>query len=81
MPVLHNAKKKLKQDKKHNLHNKKIRETLKSAVKSAKTGKTPELISEAFSGIDKAAKQHIIHKNKAARMKSSLSKISSTLAK
>lgn len=78
MPILKNAKKKLRQDKKRTIHNKKIKDALKLFLKKAKTKKTPESVSEAFSSIDKAVKHHLIHKNKAARVKSSLSKLSSS---
>lgn len=75
MPILKNAKKKLRQDKKRTIHNRKIKDTLKEVIKTAKAKKTPEALSKAFSGIDKAAKHHLIHKNKAGRIKASLSKI------
>lgn len=75
MPILKNAKKKLRQDKKRTTHNRKIKDTLKELVKAVKAEKTPEALSKAFSGIDKAAKHHLIHKNKAGRIKASLSKI------
>src|SRR5258706_9809793 len=75
MPVLKHAKKKLRQDKKRTIANVKIKDTYKDLVKAAKLKKTPEALSKAFSGLDKAAKKHLMHKNKAARMKSALSKI------
>lgn len=74
MPILKNAKKKLRQDKLRTMRNDKIEKTYKILVKAARVKKTLEAISKAFSGIDKAAKQNIIHKNKAARLKSSISK-------
>ncbi len=75
MPVLKHAKKKLRQDKKRTIQNKKIKDLFKKLVKEAKDKKTAESLSAAFSGIDKAAKKFILNKNKAARMKSSLAKI------
>ncbi len=75
MPVLHNAKKKLKQDKKRAIHNRKIKAQFRELIKAAKLGKKPDIISRAFSSIDRAAKHNIIHKNKAARMKASIAKI------
>jgi len=75
MPVLKHAKKKLRQDKKRTVTNKKVKDLYKDLVKGAKANPTPETISKAFHGIDKAVKNFIIHKNKAARMKSSLSKL------
>ncbi len=74
MPILKNAKKKLRQDKVRTARNNKIKAVYKSLVKVAKVKKTLEAVSKAFASIDKAAKQNIIHKNKAARLKSSISK-------
>ena len=74
MPILKNAKKKLRQDKVRAIRNNKIKSAYKSLVKAAKVKKTLEAVGKAFAGIDKAAKQNIIHKNKAARLKSSISK-------
>lgn len=75
MPVLHNAKKKLKQDKKRAKHNRKIKTAFKELIKAAKLEKKPDVISKAFSSIDRAAKNNIIHKNKAGRLKASLAKL------
>lgn len=75
MPVLKHAKKKLRQDKKRTLRNKKVRSLYKQLIKKARESKTPEAVSAAFKQIDKAAKNHIIHDNKAAHLKSSLSKV------
>jgi ribosomal protein S20 len=75
MPILKHARKKLKQDKKRTVRNKKVKITFKTVVKKAKEAKSEKALSAAFKGIDKAVKANIIHKNKAARMKSSLSKM------
>jgi small subunit ribosomal protein S20 len=75
MPILKHAKKKLKQDKKRTVRNKKVKDLFKKLVKTAKVEKTAESLSKAFSAVDKAAKKNIIPANRAARMKSSLSKI------
>jgi len=74
MPLLKHAKKKLRQDKKRTLKNKKVRELYKSLIKKAKSDPTEKNLAAAFSSIDKAAKHHIIHSNKAARLKSTISK-------
>src|SRR5579863_2081977 len=74
MPVIKSAKKKLRQDKKRTLRNAKVEERLKDAIKAAKKNPTIKTVSLAFQLADKAAKNHIIHKNKAARIKSSLTK-------
>lgn len=70
MPVIKSAKKKLRQDKKRTLQNTKVEKTLKSLIKKAKTKKTEKNIISAVKAADKAAKIHVIHKNKAARIKS-----------
>lgn len=74
MPVIKSAKKKLRQDKKRTLVNKKLKNLLKIAVKTAEKKSSDENIRKAFKAVDKAAKANVIHKNKAARMKSALSK-------
>jgi small subunit ribosomal protein S20 len=74
MPILKHAKKKLKQDKKRTIKNKKIKDTFKSLLKKAKADKSPKAVSLAFSAVDKAAKKNVLSKNKAAHLKASLSK-------
>lgn len=74
MPLLKSAIKKLRKDKKKEKINDKLREDLKDAVKNFIKGKSSKKIDEVFSLIDKAAKKNLIHKNKAARLKSKLSK-------
>jgi|SRR5579872_2761066 len=72
MPVIKSAKKKLRQDKKRTLERAKVEDRLKDAIKKATVSATEKTVSTAASLIDKAAKKHIIHKNKAARIKSRL---------
>lgn len=75
MPVIKSAKKKLRQDKEKEKINNRIRDLFKKAVKKAKQSPTAANIKAAFKIIDKTVKAKIIHKNKAARLKSSLSKL------
>lgn len=75
MPVLKHAKKKLRQDKKRTIDNLKIKTTYKKLLKAAKVKKSPEAVALAYKAIDKAAKKNVIHDNKAARLKSSLTKV------
>ncbi|MCG2692125.1 30S ribosomal protein S20 [Microgenomates group bacterium] len=77
MPMLKSAIKKLKQDKKRTKVNKVYRENLRQAVKQARKEKTAKAVKLAYSALDKAAKQKVIHKNKAARLKSRLMKLTS----
>lgn len=75
MPLLKHAKKKLRQDKQRTLKNKSVRSVYKSALKTARENPTEPNVTKAFSLVDKAAKHNLIHDNKAARLKSSLSKV------
>lgn len=74
MPILKNAIKKMRQDEKREDHNKSQRSRMRTILKSALTLKTPESLNNAFSALDKAAKTHLIHKGKANRLKSRLTK-------
>lgn len=75
MPILKSAKKKFKQDKKRAGVNKIYRKSLRQAVKLARKEKTAKAIRLAYSALDKAAKKKVIHRNKAARLKSGLMKL------
>lgn len=72
MPVIQSAKKKQRQDKKRYQKNQRMRSRYKDMIKKAKKKRTKKTIQTAYSAIDKAAKRHVIHKNKAARLKSIL---------
>jgi ribosomal protein S20 len=69
MPVTVTAKRALRSSK-----NKAVVK-LEVAMREAKKGKTQKAVRHAMSLADRAAKKRVIHKNKAARIKSSLSKI------
>lgn len=70
MPNLKSAKKALRQSRKRYLVNKASKAKMKTMVKNV----TVTSASTAFSVIDKAAKNNLIHKNKAARLKSQIAK-------
>lgn len=74
MPIIKSAIKKVRKDKTRTARNKKRELNLKSLVKKARTTKATQDLQAAFSALDKAAKVHLIHPNKAARLKSRLSK-------
>lgn len=78
MPVIKSAIKKLRQDKKREKRNDSLKDTVSNAVRSAKKAKTSTTVKKAISVIDKATKKNLLHKNKAARMKSSLAKLAKT---
>ena len=75
MPIIKSAKKKLRADKKRRLFNSKLSNMLSSSVKKARKMPSEKNIKEAISIADKSAKNNIIHENKAARIKSKLSKL------
>jgi len=75
MPVTKTAKRALKSSKRKEIVNNKIRKELEVAMRLAKKSKKKNLIIKAISLVDKAAKNKIIHKNKAARTIQSLSKL------
>lgn len=77
MPIIKSAIKKLRKDRKRERENDARRRSLERAIRLArKSPSTPiksgSKINAAYSAIDKAVKRNIIHKNKAARIKSSL---------
>lgn len=75
MPVIKSARKKLKQDKKRQKRNNDVKLAFKEAIKVAQKLKTADKITKAVKATDKAVKNKLIHKNKAARIKSKLSKL------
>jgi small subunit ribosomal protein S20 len=75
MPVTKTAKRALRGSKAKTSVNKTIMTGLEVAVRLAKKSKTAAKIVKAVSLADRAAKKRVIHKNKAARIKSQLAKI------
>jgi len=74
MPVTKQAIKKVRADKRKTTFNLRKKRTYKQAVKDYLSKPTATSLQKAFSAIDRAAKVNIIHRNKAARLKSQLSK-------
>lgn len=79
MPIKKAAFKALRQSKKHYLHNKKIKDNLKSLIKKSrklieakKKDEAKEWVGKTIKALDKAAQKKIIKKNKASRLKSRL---------
>lgn len=70
--------KRIRQDKKKNLHNRYYAKTMRNAVRKlrATTDKAvaTELLPKVQKMLDKLAKTNIIHKNKAANIKSSVAR-------
>lgn len=71
------AKKRIKQDEAKKLQNKYYAKTMRNAVKKLRLETNKEALTAALpkvvSMIDKLAKKNVIHPNKAANLKSSLS--------
>jgi len=77
MPILKNAKKALRVSKRKNIVNRKVKSQVKTAIDQATKEPSQENLSKASSKIDRAVKKNLIHKNKAARVKSRLAKLKS----
>ena len=75
MPETRGAEKKLRQDKKQQKVNLTVKSALRDAVKKYRRKPTQALLGEVYSLVDTASKKKIFHANKAARMKSRLSKL------
>jgi len=79
MPNLRSAKKKARKDvkrtRKNAIHRTAIEKAVKLFQKMKETGLNSDKIKKTISLIDKAAKKKIIHKNKAARLKSRIMKL------
>ena len=75
MPVTKSAKKKLRKDRKREDRNDRVYSLLKRLIKKAKKHPSEKAVREVVALADKAGRHHIIHKNKVARIKSSLAKL------
>lgn len=75
MPILRNAKKALKASKKKTIINTQVKSKLKTAIDNMKKSPAADKLNLAFSAVDRGVKKNILQKNKAARLKSSLSKL------
>ncbi|MBU1083348.1 30S ribosomal protein S20 [Patescibacteria group bacterium] len=74
MPIIESAKKKNRRDQRRRALNLKKKITLKKTVKAAREDMSPANLLAAQKNLDKAAKQGLIHHNKANRLKSRLAK-------
>jgi small subunit ribosomal protein S20 len=75
MPIIARAAKKLRHDRKRTKQTMSVRAGLRDIVKSFRKSPTKKSLDKVFRALDKAAKRNIIHKNKAARLKSRLAKL------
>ena len=76
--------KRIRQDKKKNLHNRYYAKTMRNAVRKLRTMTDKEEAVKMYPSVqkilDKLAKTNLIHKNKAANIKSSLAQHINSLA-
>ncbi|HYD34942.1 MAG TPA: 30S ribosomal protein S20 [Vitreimonas sp.] len=75
MPILSNAKKALRSSERKAAVNRVVKSKLKTALDKVKAAPTADTLSTAFSALDKAVRRHMLHRNKAARLKSQVSKL------
>jgi small subunit ribosomal protein S20 len=75
MPVTAQAEKKLRRDRKQQRINADHRTDLRDGVKTMRKTPTKKQLQSVFTLLDKSVKLHVIHKNKANRLKSRLSKL------
>ncbi len=70
MPITKSAKKALRQSQKRHLVNLRLKRRLKAALKEVSHQANGKTIAAAYKVIDLAKKHHLIHPNKARRLKS-----------
>lgn len=75
MPVLKSSKKALKVAKRRRAENDSLRKALREAIKILRANPTQGSLKKVYSLLDRAAKKHLVHKNRAARLKSKYSKL------
>jgi len=81
MPNLKTAKKNLRKTKKRTVLNKQYKNKIDYLLRKIKKGvkerakNLQELLSSLYKAVDKAAKENVIHKNKANRIKSKMAKL------
>ncbi|HEY4475350.1 MAG TPA: 30S ribosomal protein S20 [Candidatus Paceibacterota bacterium] len=75
MPITESAKKALRQNIRRRVRNVVQAKALKEVIKKFKKSPSAELLPQVYKKLDKAAKTNIIKRNKAARLKSRLSRL------
>lgn len=75
MPITSSAKKKMRRDVRKRVLNSAQKAVMKKAIKAARQNPTPDTLKVAQKNLDKAAKNNLLHKNKASRLKSRLVKL------
>lgn len=75
MPVTKQAIKKVRQDKRKTAQNAIVKKNYKKAVSEFRKKPAAAALSGVYKALDRASKTNVIHKNKAARLKSRLNKM------
>lgn len=75
MPVLPHAKKALRASRRKAAYNAPVKARMRNAIKKFRKEPNQANLDEAYSAIDRALKRNIVHRNKAARLKSRLAKL------
>lgn len=72
MPIIKSAIKKMHQDIRRTRENKHITDSMKEAIRTYRKSPSAKNLQTAYSALDRAVKKRVIHKNRAARLKSRL---------
>lgn len=75
LPIIKSAKKRVKTAKKATIRNAKTKRFLKGTIKTYNNKVSLDNLRDVQSAVDMAAKKRVIHKNKAARLKSRAAKL------
>lgn len=75
MPVLANARKALRVSKRKAAYNTPVKSKMLNLINKMRRKPDEKLLPDLFSAVDKALKRNIIHRNKAARLKSKMSRL------
>ncbi len=82
MPITKSAKKALRQAEHHRQVNQRVKRKLKQLLANFRRQPEAKLLAKVYQVIDIAAKKHLLHQNKARRLKSQLArKIKATASK
>lgn len=75
MPLTKRAIKKLRHDRKREIVNDQTRSKLHQIIRKVRKAPSVKSLTSAYQALDKAAKTHVIHSNRASRLKSRLAKL------
>lgn len=82
MANIQSAKKKVRKDigrtKRNNVYRSSIDRTMRTIAKTKDTSLLVGLVKKAYSLIDRASKRKVLHRNKASRLKSRVTRLSRT---